>query len=144
MSITRIQHRNPMADSLSKHIAHMLPSGGPPTLPGEMLLHEFMEPCGMTQAELARRIGVSYPRVNELVNGKRSLTPDTALRLARLFGVSVEFWLTGQMLWDLWHVIYSPVAADIEKIEPMWPEASEDDIPFEAEFVAAPEQSAAD
>jgi addiction module HigA family antidote len=109
-----------------------------------MLLHEFMEPSGLTQAELARRIGVSYPRVNELVNGKRSLTPDTALRLARLFGVSVEFWMTTQMLWDMWHVIYSPVAADIEKIEPMWPEMDEDDIGVEDEFAAVPEQSAAD
>jgi addiction module HigA family antidote len=135
---------DPLAENLSKHIVHMLPIGGPPVPPGEMLLREFMEPYGITQAELARRIGVSYPRVNELVNGKRSLTPDTALRLARVFGVSVEFWLTGQMLWDLWHVIHSPTAADIEKIEPMWPEASEDDIEFEAEFVPAPEQSAAD
>lgn len=144
MSITRIKHKNPLAESLSKHIAHMLPSGGPPTSPGDMLLHEFMEPCGMSQAELARRIRVSYPRVNELVNGKRSLTPDTALRLARLFGVSVEFWMTGQMLWDMWHVIYSPVAADIEKIEPMWPEVAENDIEEDAEFGAASEQAAAD
>lgn len=144
MSITRIQHKNPMADSLSRHIHHMLPVGGPPISPGEMLLREFLEPTGMTQAELAKRIGVSYPRVNELVNGKRKLTPDTALRLARLFGVSVEFWMTGQMLWDMWHVIYSPTAADINKIEPMWPEVSEDDIEFEAEFIPASEQSAAD
>jgi addiction module HigA family antidote len=122
----------------------MLPTHRTPTPPGEMLLRQFMEPSGLSQAELARRIGVSYPRVNELVNGKRSLTPDTALRLARLFGVSVEFWMTTQMLWDMWHVIYSPVAADIEKIEPMWPEVDEDDIPFEDEFVPTSEQSAAD
>jgi addiction module HigA family antidote len=144
MAIKRHSHRTAAAESLSKHIHHMLPIGGAPTSPGEMLLHEFLEPMGMTQAELAKRIGVSYPRVNELVNGKRSLTPDTALRLARLFGVSVEFWMTGQMLWDMWHVIYSPVAADIEKIEPMWPEVSEDDIEFEAEFIPTPEQTAAD
>lgn len=144
MAIKRHSHRTAAAESLSVHIHHMLPIGGPPSSPGEMLLHEFLEPTGMTQAELARRIGVSYPRVNELVNGKRSLTPDTALRLARLFGVSVEFWMTGQMLWDMWHVIYSPVATDIEKIEPMWPEMGEADIEEEDEFPAVPEQSAAD
>ncbi|HZG41329.1 MAG TPA: HigA family addiction module antitoxin [Longimicrobium sp.] len=131
-------------DSLSKHIAHMLPTHRSPTPPGEMLLRQFMEPGGLTQAELARRIGVSYPRVNELVNGKRSLTPDTALRLARLFGVSVEFWMTTQMLWDMWHVIHSPTAADIEKIEPMWPELDDDDLADFDEFGAVPEQSAAD
>ena len=144
MSITRVEHPDPLADSLSKHIAHMLPTHRSPTPPGEMLLRQFMEPSGLTQAELARRIGVSYPRVNELVNGKRSLTPDTALRLARLFGVSVEFWMTTQMLWDMWHVIYSPVAADIEKIEPMWPEMDEDEIGVEDEFAAASEQAGAD
>lgn len=144
MAIKRHSHRTAAAESLSKHIHHMLPIGRAPSSPGEMLLHEFLEPTGMIQVELAKRIGVSYPHVNELVNGKRSLTPDTALRLARLFGVSVEFWMTGQMLWDMWHVIYSPVAADIEKIEPMWPEMDEADIEEEDEFVAASEQTATD
>jgi addiction module HigA family antidote len=106
-----------------------------------MLLREFMEPWGMTQAELAKRIGVSYPRVNELVNGKRKLTPDTALRLARLFGTTVEFWMTGQMLWDMWHVIYSPVAAEIENIEPL---PMDDDGEENDEYGAGLEQTAAD
>jgi len=64
-----------------------LPKYRTPTHPGEVLLKEFLEPYGLTQKELARRIGVSYPRVNELVHGKRGVTPDTALRLARLFGL---------------------------------------------------------
>lgn len=119
-----------LASSLSQHIAHMLPTHRPPTPPGEMLLREFMQPWGMSQSDLARRIGVSYPRVNELVNGKRSLTPDTALRLARLFGTTVEFWMTVQMVWDVWHVVHSPLAADIQKIQPLplqSPDAEEDE-----------------
>ena len=57
--------------------------------------------------ELARRIGVSYPRVNEIVKGKRGITPDTALRLARLFNMYDEFWLGLQQGWDVWHALHS-------------------------------------
>lgn len=96
-----------------------LPASRPPTHPGEMLREEFLVPLGMTQTELARRIGVSYPRVNEIVNGKRGITPDTALRLSRLLGTTPEFWLNGQRNWDLWHALRSPEAADIDKIEPV-------------------------
>lgn len=96
-----------------------LPTKRPPTHPGEMLREEFLVPLGMTQTELARRIGVSYPRVNEIVNGKRGITPDTALRLSRLLGTTPEFWLNGQRNWDLWHALRSPEAADIRKIEPV-------------------------
>ena len=91
----------------------------PPTRPGEMLQEEFLQPLGMTQRELTGRIGVSYPRINELVHGKRGVTPDTALRLARLFGTTPEFWLNGQLAWDLYQAIHSPKAKEIEKIEPM-------------------------
>jgi len=84
-----------------------------------MLRQEFLIPPGMTQTELAERIGVSYPRVNEIVNGKRGITPDTALRLSRLFETSPEFWLNGQRNWDLWHAMRSPEAGDIERIEPV-------------------------
>lgn len=56
-----------------------IPKNGPPTQPGEMLLEEFLKPLGMTQKELAGRIGVDYVRVNELVHGKRRVTPSTAL-----------------------------------------------------------------
>jgi len=80
----------------------MLPKHGPPTHPGEMLLEEFLKPIGMSQTELAERIRVSYPRVNEIINGKRGVTPDAALRLSKLFGTTAEFWLNGQRNWDLW------------------------------------------
>jgi len=96
-----------------------LPSKRPPTHPGEMLREEFLLPLEMTQTVLAERIGVSYPRVNEIVNGKRGITPDTALRLSRLFATSPEFWLNGQRNWDLWHAMRSPAAADIEQIQPI-------------------------
>ena len=97
----------------------MLPKKRPPTHPGEMLLEEFLKPLGMTQTELAERIHVSFPRINEIVNGKRGVTPDTALRLSKLFGTTPEFWLNGQRNWDLWHAIHSPDARDLKRIEPI-------------------------
>jgi addiction module HigA family antidote len=63
-----------------------------------MLLEEFIKPLGMTQAELADRIGVSYVRLNEIVNGRRGITPSTALRLAKAFSTSPQFWLNGQLI----------------------------------------------
>ena len=97
----------------------MLPKNRPPTHPGEMLYEEFLNPLGMTQTELAARIKVSYPRINELVNGKRGVTPDTALRLAKLFGTTAEFWLNGQRNWDLWHAMHAPEARQIRRIRPV-------------------------
>jgi addiction module HigA family antidote len=108
-----------VARELKKHVHHLLPIGGPPTPPGEMLLEEFLKPLGMTQAELAKRIGVSYPRVNEIIKGKRGITPDTALRLARLFNMTADFWLGLQQGWDLWHALHSRTAASILEIEPL-------------------------
>lgn len=93
-----------------------LPTHRPPTHPGEMLLEEFLKPLGMTQAMLADRIHVSYPRINEIINGRRGVTPDTALRLAKLFGTSPEFWLNGQRNWDLWHAMRAPEARQIKRI----------------------------
>jgi len=97
----------------------MLPKHRPPTHPGEMPLEEFLKPLGMSQTELAGRIHVSYPRVNEIVKGHRGVRPDTALRLSRLFGKSAEFWLNGQRNWDLWHALHSAAAAELENIDPV-------------------------
>ena len=97
----------------------MLPKNRPPTHPGEMLLEEFLRPLGMTQVELAERIHVSYPRVNEIINGRRGVTPDTALRLSKLFGTSAEFWLNGQRNWDLWHAIHSETGEELKRIRPV-------------------------
>ena len=84
-----------------------------------MLLEEFLRPLGMTQVELAEKIHVSYPRVNEIINGKRGITPDTALRLSALFGTTPEVWLNGQRNWDLWHAMRAPTAKVIKKIRPV-------------------------
>lgn len=71
------------------------------THPGEMLREEFLKPMGLTQKELADAIRVPFQRVNEIVSGKRGLTPSTALRLAKYFGMSAGFWLNLQMKCDL-------------------------------------------
>jgi addiction module HigA family antidote len=82
-----------------------------------MLLEEFLKPICMSQTELAAKIGVSYPRINELIHGKRGITPDTALRLEQLFGMEAQFWLNLQLAWDLYHLIHSPAAKRIRKIK---------------------------
>ena len=64
-----------------------------PTHPGEVLRHDFLEPLGMSQYALAKALDVPEMRISDIVNGKRAITPDTALRLARYFGTSAEFWL---------------------------------------------------
>ena len=79
-----------------------IPQQREPTHPGEMLSEEFLIPMKITQRELADAIHVPYQRVNELVNGKRGITPSTALRLAQFFGMSADFWLNLQMRCDLY------------------------------------------
>ena len=82
-----------------------IPTHRQPTHPGEMLVEEFLRPMQITQRELADAIHVPYQRVNELVNQKRGITPSTALRLARFFGVSADFWLNLQIRWDLYKTL---------------------------------------
>jgi addiction module HigA family antidote len=72
-----------------------------PIHPGEILSEEFLKPMGLSQNALARGLGVPPRRVNEIVQGKRRLTADTALRLGRFFGISAEFWLGLQMDYEL-------------------------------------------
>lgn len=78
-----------------------IPEDRQPTHPGEMLAEEFLAPMHITQRQLADAIHVLYQRINELVNQKRGITPSTALRLGRFFGVSAEFWLNLQLRWEL-------------------------------------------
>jgi antitoxin HigA-1 len=73
----------------------------PPAHPGEVLREDFLKPLGMSQYALAKALGVPEIRISEIVNGKRAVTPDTALRLARYFGTSPEFWLGMQTSFDL-------------------------------------------
>ena len=96
-----------------------LPRKRPPTHPGEMLFEEFVKPLGVTQVELAKRLDVSYPRLNEIIKGRRSVTPDTALRLSQVLGMSADFWLGLQHDWDLWHAMNSPEAKAISRLKPL-------------------------
>jgi addiction module HigA family antidote len=73
----------------------------PPVHPGEILAEEYLEPLGVTQHRLALAIGVPPRRINEIVHGKRGITADTALRLARFFGTSERFWLNLQSRYEL-------------------------------------------
>ncbi|MBP7146520.1 MAG: HigA family addiction module antidote protein [Acidobacteria bacterium] len=79
----------------------MIPSHRMPTHPGEVLEEEFLKALGITQVALAEHIGVSVQRVNDLVRGKRGVTPDTAWLLAQVFDTTPEFWLNLQAAYDL-------------------------------------------
>lgn len=78
-----------------------IPTHRQPTHPGEMLLEEFLVPAGITQRELADAIHVPYQRINEIINKRRGITPGTALRLSKFFGVSADFWMNLQLRWDM-------------------------------------------
>jgi len=80
-----------------------IPTQRAPTHPGEMLLEEFLLPMAVTQRQLADAIQVPYQRINEIVNGRRGVTPATALRLALFFGNSPDFWMNLQQRWDLYN-----------------------------------------
>ena len=79
-----------------------IPTNRWPTHPGEMLRDEFLDPLGITQRELADAVHVPYQRVNEIVNGRRGITPSTALRLAKYFGNTPGFWMNLQLRYDLY------------------------------------------
>lgn len=79
-----------------------VPTHREPTHPGEMLIEEFLSPMGITQKDLADSIHVPYQRINEIINKKRGITPSTALRLAKFFGVSEDFWMNLQLRCDLY------------------------------------------
>ncbi|MES1166742.1 MAG: HigA family addiction module antitoxin [Pseudomonadota bacterium] len=100
-------------------VERRLPRFRPPTHPGEMLLEEYLKPLGVSQASFAIRLGVSFPRLNEIIRGKRSVTPSTALRLGRVLGVSAGFWLGLQQDWDLWHAMHGQEADEIAQLEPL-------------------------
>ena len=94
-----------------------IPTDRVPTHPGVMLLEEFLNSLNLTQRELATAIHVPCQWVNELVNGRRGITPSTSLRLGRHFNVSAAFWLNLQLRWDLYHATRSE-AEELEMISP--------------------------
>lgn len=81
----------------------MLPKNRAPTRPGEILEEEFLKPMGLTQVELARRMGVPIQRVNTVVLGKRAVSAETAVLLSRTLKTSAQFWMNLQSNFDLWH-----------------------------------------
>jgi addiction module HigA family antidote len=96
-----------------------VPTDRSPIHPGEMLLEEFLIPMGLTQRELAEAIHVPYQRINEIVNGRRGMTPSTALRLEKFFGMSASFWMSLQLRWDL----YQAQRAETRHLEAIKPYA---------------------
>ncbi len=92
-----------------------IPTHGAPTHPGEVLLEEFLIPHGISQHKLAEMIGVTVNRVNEIVKGRRGITPNTAIRLEALFGASAQFWLNLQLAWDLYHAQRAPDVVAVRK-----------------------------
>lgn len=90
----------------------MIPKKRPPTHPGEMLLKEFLQPMGITQAAFARHLGWTWARLNEIVNGRRGITASSALSIGEAFNTGPEFWMNLQRDWDLWHEMqrHKPVA----------------------------------
>lgn len=90
-----------------------------PTHPGEMLAEDFLPDYGLTVAGLAKTIGVSRQSINELLRGRRAVSPEMALRLGRLFGNSPEFWLNAQRAVDLWDAAQA-IQAEVDRIEPLW------------------------
>ena len=89
-----------------------------PTHPGEMLREDAMPDYGLTVSSLAEALGVSRQSINELLRGRRAVSPEMALRLARLFGNSPEFWLNAQRAVDLWEAARA-IEKDVARIKPL-------------------------
>jgi len=85
----------------------MLPKNRPPTHPGEMLLKEFLEPAEISQKDFALHLGWTYARLNEIVNGRRNVSADSALAFGEALDTGPELWLNLQSNWDLWHAMAS-------------------------------------
>ena len=95
-----------------------IPTNRTPTHPGEMLLEEFLNPMGITQRQLADAIHVPYQRVNDIVNGRRGITPSTALRLAKYFNTSSDFWMNLQLRWEMYFA-QQEEAGELKIIHPL-------------------------
>ena len=95
-----------------------IPTNRTPTHPGEMLLEEFLNPMGLTQRDVANAIRVPYQRINDIVNGRRGITPSTALRLAKYFNMSPDFWMNVQLRWDMYFAQQDEIKV-LETIQPL-------------------------
>lgn len=99
-------------------IANTRPMQRRPTHPGEMLREDFLVDFGLTVAGLAEAVGVSRQSIHELLRGRRAVSPEMALRLARLFGNSPEFWLNAQRAVDLWDAAQA-IKEEVARIRPL-------------------------
>jgi len=99
-------------------IANNRPMTRRPTHPGEMLREDFLPDFGLTVSGLAEAAGVSRQSINELLRGRRSVSPEMALRLAKLFGNTPEFWLNAQRAVDLWDAAQT-IKEDVARIKPL-------------------------
>lgn len=95
----------------------LLPKHRRPSTPGEIIREEFLKPLHLTQQELADAMEVDRVRINNIINGRRGVTPNTALRLEKVLGPSAEFWLSLQMHVDLWDALHSEETPKIERLE---------------------------
>lgn len=96
-----------------------VPESRRPAHPGELLKRLFLTPLEMTQSEVAERLGVPDERVNSLVNGRRSVTAETALLLARLFDTTPEYWMNMQAGYDLWEALQGESRQKLKQVEPI-------------------------
>lgn len=118
---TKSRSRTTTKKTLKKSdlIARRLPANRPPTHPGEMLLEEFLKPLEISRSDFATRLDISATSLNEIIQAKRRITPETALRLAQVLGISADFWLGLQQDWDLWQAARSESAKRIAELEPL-------------------------
>lgn len=84
-----------------------------------MLLEEFLKPLRISRSDFATRLDISATSLNQILKGMGSITPETALRLAQVLGISADFWLGLQQDWDLWHAARSDSAKRIAELEPL-------------------------
>jgi antitoxin HigA-1 len=96
-----------------------IPKHRAPTSPGRLLAEEFIEPLGMTITAFAKHIGVGRDRLSEVIHGRRRMTPDTAMRLSRALGTSVQFWLNAQLATDIYEAQRFSNSAALKKIKPI-------------------------
>ena len=119
MSTTSKSRTATKSKAVTQLVQRRLPTHRPPTHPGEMLREEFLKPLEISQSAFAVQLGVSFPRLNEVINARRSVTPGTALRLAQVTCMSADFWLGLQQDWDLWHALRSKEATQIARLKPL-------------------------
>jgi antitoxin HigA-1 len=100
-----------------------IPKYRKPITPGQVLREDFVEPLGVTQAELADALGVDRTTVNEILNGKRSITPEMAVRLGYTLSTTTQYWLNLQLGVDMYKALHSPIRSDLNKLRILVPSA---------------------